>query len=52
MRPLDYLGLAIGSCVFQVVLSLAALGAIYRSLAGITDCVKTEHSGAHLAVRP
>ncbi len=45
---LDYLGVALGGYLFQVVLALSAIGAIYRSLAGITNWVKTDHSGAHL----
>jgi cellulose synthase/poly-beta-1,6-N-acetylglucosamine synthase-like glycosyltransferase len=49
-HPLDYCGIVIGNYLFQIVLSLAAVGAIYRSLAGITNWVKTDHSGAHLVI--
>jgi cellulose synthase/poly-beta-1,6-N-acetylglucosamine synthase-like glycosyltransferase/putative flippase GtrA len=45
---LDYLGLVIGAYPYQLVLAASALGAIYRSLAGASDWVKTEHTGAHL----
>jgi cellulose synthase/poly-beta-1,6-N-acetylglucosamine synthase-like glycosyltransferase len=45
---LDYLGLVLGSYPYQLVLAVAALGAIYRSLTGASDWVKTEHAGAHL----
>jgi cellulose synthase/poly-beta-1,6-N-acetylglucosamine synthase-like glycosyltransferase/putative flippase GtrA len=49
---LDYVGLAFGSYLFQFVLSLSAIGAIYRSLAGITNWVKTDHAGAYLTQVP
>jgi cellulose synthase/poly-beta-1,6-N-acetylglucosamine synthase-like glycosyltransferase/putative flippase GtrA len=45
---LDYLGLVVGAYPYQLVLAVSALGAIYRSLAGVSDWVKTEHTGAHL----
>jgi cellulose synthase/poly-beta-1,6-N-acetylglucosamine synthase-like glycosyltransferase/putative flippase GtrA len=45
---LDYVGLVLGAYPYQLVLAVSALGAIYRSLAGVSDWVKTEHTGAHL----
>ena len=45
---LDYVGLVVGAYPYQLVLAVSALGAIYRSLTGVSDWVKTEHTGAHL----
>jgi cellulose synthase/poly-beta-1,6-N-acetylglucosamine synthase-like glycosyltransferase len=48
VRLRDYLGLVLGAYPYQVVLSIAALWAMLRYIAGRNDWVKTAHAGVHL----
>jgi cellulose synthase/poly-beta-1,6-N-acetylglucosamine synthase-like glycosyltransferase len=48
VRPRDYVGLVLGSVLFQLALGVAAVLALVRHLCGITNWVKTSHVGAHL----
>lgn len=48
VRLIDYVGVALGTFLFQLALAVSAVWAVQRSLAGITNWVKTEHLGAHV----
>ena len=48
VRLRDYLGLVLGSPLFQLALALAAVLAMVRHLRGVTTWVKTTHVGAHM----
>lgn len=48
-RIRDFLSLILGSYPYQLVLSLAAVWALLRHVAGRTNWVKTTHHGVHLA---
>ena len=47
VRLSDYVRLVLGAPVYQLVLSAAALRAVYREVRGQRGWEKTEHSGAH-----
>jgi cellulose synthase/poly-beta-1,6-N-acetylglucosamine synthase-like glycosyltransferase len=49
IRPLDYARLVIGAWPYMVVLSLAALRAVWREYRGRRNWELTAHAGAHLA---
>jgi cellulose synthase/poly-beta-1,6-N-acetylglucosamine synthase-like glycosyltransferase len=46
-RPSDYLRLVAGAPLYQVILSAAALRAVWREMRGQRGWEKTAHSGAH-----
>jgi cellulose synthase/poly-beta-1,6-N-acetylglucosamine synthase-like glycosyltransferase len=48
-RFLDYVTLIIGTPIYQILLGLAALRAVFREAVGDHTWEKTMHSGAHLA---
>ena len=49
--PRDYVRLVAGALPYQVVLSYAALRAVWRQQRGRRDWEKTEHAGVHLRTR-
>ncbi len=48
VRLRDHIGVALGAYPYQVLLSLAALRALVRHVAGRDNWVKTTHHGVHL----
>jgi glycosyltransferase XagB len=47
VRPTDLMALVFGFLPYQLLLSLAAMRAVYREFRGMTNWEKTAHTGAH-----
>ncbi len=52
LRPRDLLVFTLGFFPYQLLLSLAAVRAVYREARGLTNWEKTAHTGAHREPRP
>jgi glycosyltransferase XagB len=50
--PLDYVRLVLGTVAYQMVLSAAAIRAVFREFRGVRTWEKTAHVGAHRVPEP